>query len=42
MMIDVIADWKAHMKGNSDDKKWRGKVGKETFDTLLRLAGADR
>ena len=31
MMFDVVADWQVHMKGNSDDKKWRGKVGRETF-----------
>src|SRR6476660_2055825 len=42
MMFDVIADWKAHMKGNSDGRKWRGKVGKETFTrycvSLLQVA----
>lgn len=42
MMFDVIADWKAHMQGNSDEKKWRGKIGKETFHryccSLLQIA----
>src|SRR5437899_520114 len=42
MMIDVVADWKAYMKGNSDEKKWRGKIGKETFDryccSLMQIA----
>ncbi|MET4483153.1 tyrosine-type recombinase/integrase [Bradyrhizobium sp. F1.13.3] len=41
-MIDVIADWKAFMKGNSDERKWRGKIGKETFDryccSLIQIA----
>jgi integrase/recombinase XerD len=41
-MIDVIADWKAYMKGKSDDKKWHGKIGKETFTrycvSLMQIA----
>jgi integrase/recombinase XerD len=31
MMINIITDWKAYMQGKSDDKKWHGKIGKETF-----------
>ena len=41
-MFDVIEAWKTHMKGNSDDKKWRGKIGKETFEryccSLVQIA----
>ena len=36
LMIDVMADWKAHMKGNSDHKKWRGKSKKPSTDTAVR------
>lgn len=32
LMVHVIADWKAHMMGNSSNGKWRGKIGKETFE----------
>lgn len=42
MLINVIADWKAYMKGNSDEERWRGKVGKKTFEryccSLVQIA----
>src|SRR6476620_1741420 len=42
LMFDVIEAWKADMRGNSDDKQWRGKVSKKTFDryccSLLQIA----
>ena len=32
MFINVLADWKSHMSGKADGKKWHGEVGENTFD----------